>query len=102
MVHGTPNVVTLTFQNTGSYAWFGKWLFGIITRQPTDNTNWGPGTHQVRLTSDEITPVGATKVFVFTVTPPNPGTFTFQYQTFDAQGGVAFGATSTALSVVVS
>ncbi len=89
--------VTFSWLNNGSQTWNGSAGFRLRSQNPADNTTWGG--NQVNLTGSWA--VGQTMSVIVTFTAPStPGTYNFQWQTY--QDGVGFfGQPSTNVSIQV-
>ncbi|MEW6211010.1 MAG: putative Ig domain-containing protein [Acidobacteriota bacterium] len=91
--------VTISWRNNGTATWNGSNGFQLRSQNPANNTTWGGNT--VNLPSTTLAP-GETAAITFTSTAPTtPGTYNFQWQTY--QNGIGFfGETSVNVSITVS
>jgi hypothetical protein len=77
---------TLVWRNTGTQNWNGSNGFRLGSQNPQDNRTWGGNA--VLLTGSTIPPNAEATVTFTAFAPTTPGTYNFQWQTF--QEGVGF------------
>ncbi|NVD69553.1 VCBS repeat-containing protein [Duganella sp. BJB1802] len=93
MTVGEAYPITISMKNTGT-SWTSTGGYSLTLQNPG---GWSVASIPVTST----TALNATRPFSATITPPStPGTYTFQWCM--TQGGVSFGACSTALSIQVA
>lgn len=77
---------TLRWRNTGTQTWNGSGGFRLGSQNPTDNRTWGGNA--VIVSSANVPPNNEFIVTFTAFAPTTPGTYNFQWQTF--QNGVGF------------
>ena len=100
MVVGESFPITVTMKNTGTApsAWTVAGGYNLVLQTPG---GWNISSMPVGTSAAASVAVNLQKAFTATITAPStPGTYSFQWCM--AQGGVQFGACSTALSISVA
>ena len=99
MMAGSSQLVSITFQNTGTSTWTWSGSYNLGSQNPRDNTVWGTGRAYMD-SAASIAP-GQKYTFRFGINAPlTPGVYSFQWQML--QEGIAwFGQPSSPLTIDV-
>jgi hypothetical protein len=99
LVTGQSFNATVSWRNSGAATWLGSNGFQLRSQNPANNTTWGGNVIQF---SQANIPPGETVTITFTAfAPSTPGTYNFQWQTYQIGVGF-FGEPSQNVSITVS
>lgn len=100
MTVGASVPVSLTFRNTGTFAWSANQTFKLGSQQTQDNNTWG--FNRVSLSATDIINQGQTQQFSFNVIAPTvPGDYLFQWKLVQDSTATWFGDASPVVIVHV-